>query len=263
MSPLSSDDRQGSGSRRMLVFETSILLGLSLGRSAIYSILSIIESLTRPTPLNQQTTTMNPSVVPDRPWLDLAYQVVGMLLPLVVVALAFYLVRHVAAPELGPWRAMHLDGSRPVRDLVLGVLLAAAVGIPGLGFYLLAREIGINLNVAAANLTENWWTVPVYIGMAAMNGILEEVIMVGYLFLRWRQAGWQPARIIVVSALIRGLNHLYQGFGGMIGNIVMGLFFGWMYQRTRRLWPLVIAHTLIDIVAFIGYALLKDVLTWL
>ena len=46
---------------------------------------------------------------------------------------------------------------------------------------------------------------------------------------------------IAVSALIRGSYHLYQGFGGFISNLVFGLLLGWLYQRTRRLWPLVIA----------------------
>jgi membrane protease YdiL (CAAX protease family) len=40
----------------------------------------------------------------------------------------------------------------------------------------------------------------------------------------------------------------------------MGLVFGQWFRRTRRTMPLVIAHTLIDVVAFVGYALAKDAL---
>jgi membrane protease YdiL (CAAX protease family) len=69
--------------------------------------------------------------------------------------------------------------------------------------------------------------------------------------------------VVVTSALIRGSYHLYQGFGGFVGNAVMGLLFGWVYTRTRRVGPLVVAHTLLDVVAFVGYALLKDHLGWL
>jgi len=47
--------------------ELLLVLGVSLGQSAVYSILSIIDKLTINTPLNQQTTSMNNSVVPDRP----------------------------------------------------------------------------------------------------------------------------------------------------------------------------------------------------
>ena len=87
--------------------------------------------------------------------------------------------------------------------------------------------------------------------------------MVAYLFRRWTQVGWNQWTVIAVSALIRGSYHLYQGFGGFIGNAVMGAVFGWIYTRTKRVMPLVIAHTLLDVVAFVGYALLKDHLAWL
>jgi membrane protease YdiL (CAAX protease family) len=43
----------------------------------------------------------------------------------------------------------------------------------------------------------------------------------------------------------------------------MGLVFGYAWQRTGRLWPLVIAHGIIDTVAFVGYALLAGHLHWL
>ncbi|MFI5428636.1 CPBP family intramembrane glutamic endopeptidase [Aeromicrobium sp. UC242_57] len=47
--------------------------------------------------------------------------------------------------------------------------------------------------------------------------------------------------------------HLYQGVGPGIGNFVMGLVFGYWFHRTKRVMPLVIAHTLLDVVAFVGY----------
>jgi len=51
---------------------------------------------------------------------------------------------------------------------------------------------------------------------------------------------------------------LYQGIGPFIGNFAMGLLFAWWFRSKwgkRRVWPLVIAHTLLDIVAFVGYTL--------
>ncbi len=98
---------------------------------------------------------------------------------------------------------------------------------------------------------------------AVQNALVEEVLMVGYLFTRWRQAGWPVLVVVGVSALIRGTYHLYQGFGGFVGNIVMGLVFGWAYTRTRRVWPLVVAHFLLDAVAFIGYTALHGRVSWL
>ena len=45
--------------------------------------------------------------------------------------------------------------------------------------------------------------------------------------------------------------------------VVMGLVFGYAWCRTGRLWPLVIAHGIIDSVAFVGYTLLAGRIGWL
>lgn len=248
-----------SSARRGLRTETLIVLGLSLGASAIGSILSIIEKLTRPVPLSAQTTTMNNAQTPDRPWLDLAYQLVNIALPLVVVLLALYLLNrlHRPAVDVRAGRFVGIDRSQPRRDLLRGLSLAAVIGIPGLGLYLLAKAIGINTQVAAANLTAVWWSGPVLVLAAIENAVLEEVIMVAYLFTRWRQIGWSWPLVIGLSAVIRGSYHLYQGFGGFAGNIVMGLVLGLVYARTRRVLPLVICHATLDTVAFIGYTVLR------
>lgn len=237
--------------------EILLVLGVSLGQSAVYSILSIIEKLTRDVPLNEQTTSLNNSVVPDRSWLDLAYQVAGICFPVVPALLALYLL-HLA----GQRRRIGFDLVEPGRDLVRGFGLAAAIGIPGLAFYAAARALGLNTNVAAANLAENWWTVPVLIGYALMNGVLEEVVMIGFFFNRAAALAWRPWLIVVSSAVIRGGYHLYQGFGGFVGNLVMGLVFGLVYLRVKRVMPLVVAHVILDLVAFIGYSLVAPYTDW-
>ena len=245
--------------RRSLRWETVLVLGVSLGSSAVYAVLSIIEKLTRPVPLSQQTTAMNQSATPGRPWLDLAYQLAGIVLPLAAVALALYLLNHVRRPAKDV-RAGHfvgLDRREPGRDLLRGLGLAAVIGIPGLGFYFVAKAIGINTQVSAANLEAVWWSGPVLVLAAIENALLEEVVMVGYLFTRWRQTGWSWPLVIGLSALIRGSYHLYQGFGGFAGNIVMGLVLGLVFVRTRRVMPLVVCHALLDTVAFVGYSVLR------
>src|SRR5690606_28845385 len=95
------------------------------------------------------------------------------------------------------------------------------------------------------------------------NALVAEVIVVGYLLLRLERLGWNPAVAIAVSALLRGTYHLYQGFGGFVGNLVMGVVFALVFRRFRRVGPLVVAHFVIDVFAFVGYALLYDHLAWL
>jgi membrane protease YdiL (CAAX protease family) len=69
--------------------------------------------------------------------------------------------------------------------------------------------------------------------------------------------------VIAASAAVRGAYHLYQGFGGLFGNLIMGVVFGLVYVRWRRIGPLVVAHTALDIAAFVGYAVLAPRLSWL
>lgn len=245
---------------RRHLHETWLVLGVSLGASAIWSLLRIVDRLTRAEALGSQTTAMNSSVTPDRPWLDLAYQLTGIALALVPVLLALHLLRRDDPREP---RTMGFDLRRPGQDLLRGAAIAAAVGIPGLALYAAAKALDLNTTISAANLASAWWTIPVLVLAAAQNAVLEEVVMIGYVFRRWGEAGWGTWRVIVTSALIRGTYHLYQGFGGFVGNVVMGLFFGWLYTRTRRVMPLVLAHTILDVVAFVGYALLKPHLSWL
>nr|WP_022911151.1 CPBP family intramembrane glutamic endopeptidase [Aestuariimicrobium kwangyangense] len=249
--------------RRTLLVETAIVLAISLGQSAVYSVLSIIERLTRAVPLAQQTSQLNTSATPDRPWLDLAYQLANVGFGIVPALLAVHLLASRFVPRGGVAAALGTSPRRVGRDLVWGVGVAAGIGIPGLGLYLGARALGINTTVQAANLGENWWTVPVLVLAAAMNGVLEEVVMIGYLVTRWLQAGWRTWVVVACSALIRGAYHLYQGFGGFVGNLVMGLIFGVFFVKVRRIWPLVIAHTLLDVASFVGYSFLAGRVSWL
>ena len=246
--------------RTRLGLEVAIVLGLSLGQSAVYSVLRIIERLTRDVPLAQQTSTLNASVTPDRPWLDLTYQLVGIAFGLMPVLLALYLLNLTNAPA---GRTIGFDLTRPRFDLGFGVLIALLIGIPGLGLYALARILGINTDVQASGLTDTWWTIPVLILSAAQNALLEEVVVIGYLFTRLRQLAWNTVAIVALSAIIRGSYHLYQGIGGFVGNLIMGVIFGLIYLRWKRVGPLVVAHTLLDIAAFVGYALIAPRVTWL
>jgi membrane protease YdiL (CAAX protease family) len=245
-----------------LVLETVLILGVSLGASAVSSVLRILDAVTRPEKLNELQVSMNISTTPDRPWLDLLNQVYNLTMPLFAAALACFLLLRLNRPA-GGLRSIGMDFSHPWKDLGGSALLAAGIGIPGLLFYLFAVWIGINMNVSPANLAENWWTVPVYILLAVKNGLQEEIIMVGYLFTRWAQAGWRNWVIVLVSAVIRGSYHLYQGFGGFIGNVVMGVVFGLVFMKTKRVWVLVGAHALIDIVVFVGYPLVSPLVEWI
>lgn len=243
--------------KRRLGIEIAVVLLISLGQSAIYGILTIWRKMTEPVALSQQVTRINTSTVPDRPWLDLAYQVAGTVFPLMPAVLALYLLWVHVQPARGPFGEMGFDLRKPGRDLAQGLGIFLVIGIAGLAFYIFAVHIGINTQVRPANFAEAaWWTVPMLVARAFMNGILEEVVMIGYLFTRWAQRGGNMLAMVVISAVIRGGYHFYQGWGGFVGNLVMGLAFGWLYLRIKRVMPLVIVHIILDLFAFLGAGLL-------
>lgn len=240
-------DRDGVLSREVI-----LVLGVSLGASAAYSIVSFIAKLTAPTPLSQQTTSLNTSQAPGRPWLDLSLQLLGILVAVIPAFLAIHLLNRDESDR----GRLGLDLRRPGFDIGTGLGLAAAIGIPGLGLYLLARELGINTTIAAANLPPYWWAAPVLILNALANGVLEEVVVVGYLITRLQEMGWRTRNAVAASALLRGTYHLYQGVGGFVGNAIMGVIFALFFLKTKRVLPLIIAHTILDVVAYLGYTLL-------
>ena len=98
------------------------------------------------------------------------------------------------------------------------------------------------LNVVAA-----WFTA----------GFLEELLWRSYLMnrlvdLQGKETKLAWAISLVGSAIIFGLGHTYQGLGGVIKITVFGLLFGAAFLTTRRnLWPVIIAHALLDTIGFV------------
>ncbi|ADG90197.1 CPBP family intramembrane glutamic endopeptidase [Thermobispora bispora] len=245
--------------RRLIAAELVVVFGVSLGASALIALIRFIGALTAPDELPGQRAVVVGSLAPGRPWLDLALHVASILINLAPVGLVAYLL--VRSGE--SLRTLGVDAREPGRDLARGAVLAAAIGGSGLVFYIAAVRSGINLTVVPDALPDVWWRVPVLLAEAAQNGVLEEVLVAGYLLHRLAQCGWHPWRAVAVSAVLRGSYHFYQGLGGFLGNVAMGVVFGRLYQRWGRAMPLVVAHTLIDVVAFVGYGLVRGKVDWL
>lgn len=244
-------------SRRRLRIEMWIVLGLSLGQSAVYSVVQLLDKMTR-APLAEGTSTLNRSQS-SREYFDLTYQLLDIIFALVPVVLVIYfLTEHRPSGLAGggsAFQRLGLNFDRPVKDLLQGFGLAALIGVPSLGLYAAGRALGITTAIIPSALDAYWWTVPVLVLSAIRHGIVEEVIVVGYLLDRLGKLGWAMPAAIFASAMLRGSYHLYQGFGPFIGNAIMGVIFAVVYTRTRRLMPLVIAHAVLDIVAFVGFSL--------
>jgi membrane protease YdiL (CAAX protease family) len=228
--------------RRTLVEEIVIVLSLSLLASAAYAVIDLLSA-----PLKGvYVASVDQST-------ELAKQIAGFVFGLAPIALVVHLVRRDGEGVAG----IGLAWDDPRRDLTRGVGLFVVVAIGGAAVYLGAVALGVNRFVIPVPSLGHWWTVPVLIMNAVGAALLEETIVLAYLITRLQRLGWSDTAAIAASALLRGSYHLYQGWGGFAGNLAMGLLFGWIFVRTRRAWPFVVAHLLLDVGAGVGYLLFR------
>ncbi len=85
------------------------------------------------------------------------------------------------------------------------------------------------------------------LAVSIFNPVFEEIIVIGYVFkaLEKKYRGWL---IIIISTLIRLSYHTYQGSIIIAGILPMGILFSLFYWRSKKLFPLIIAHGLLDFV---------------
>jgi uncharacterized protein len=242
--------------RRGLRIEIVVVLAVTFGLSAYTALLNLIEAVLLG--LAGQIVALNPRRSPFDP-IDLGLNLAVVFQLIAWGSLAVYLLwRSGFGPsQIGLGRLQW----RP--DILGGIGLAALIGLPGLGLYVAARALGLSANVEPVELYDTWWRIPVLLITAFANGWAEEVIVVAFLLTRLRQLRVNPVVALLASSLLRGTYHLYQGFSAGLGNVAMGLVFGYVWHRTGRLWPLIVAHGVIDSVAYVGYALAAGHLGWL
>lgn len=242
----------------MLWVEITVVLMVTFGYSALSSVLQLARSAVAEGGIGGQTVALNTSQAANS-LIDLGFQLLRVSKLLAIAGLALYLLWR---SGIGP-KAAGLMRARWRPDVWHGLGLAALIGIPGLAFYLAGRALGWTSTVAASGLDDHWWRIPTLVLAAIANSAAEETLVVAYLLTRLRRLGFSPNAALASSALLRAGYHLYQGVGPGLGNLAMGLVFGRYWQRTGRLWPLIIAHAVIDIVAFVGYALFSEHISWL
>ena len=93
---------------------------------------------------------------------------------------------------------------------------------------------------------------PLAIVLASIiNPVVEEFLWLGYGIARL--SDWTGVRAAAVSSIVlRTAVHAYQGPWAVLGILPVGIVFTWYYVRTRRLWPVVIAHVMLDAIGLAG-----------
>lgn len=247
--------------------ELALIAAVSLGQSAIYAIVRLADIATRG-PISQAQAKLNTSES-VRPAFDLIYQLLGIGFALVPVVFALWLMARdrdtePATPSVRTRLGWPTSGRDWLSDAVWGTGLFVVIGVGTLGVYFAGRVLGVTAEILPSNLGAHWWTVPVLILHAIKNGVLEEVLLLGYATDRLQKMRVGAWAAIVALALFRGSYHLYQGIGPFIGNVLMGLMFGYLFffgpRATRgRVMPFVFAHTWIDTVGFLAPGILHAV----
>jgi uncharacterized protein len=255
-------DENATPARERPGLELLAVLGVSFGMSGIYALLSFIReqvTINHGAGFSQVATSVVSASQSRYQWLDILDRLADVLNGVLPALLAVVLLmRSPGGRGLG----IGLDRLR-LREVGQGAGFAALIGIPGLGLVYVARKLGLNAQLVVTSFPDVWYRIPALLLDAFQDGVAEEIVVGAFVLTRLRQVGWSNSRALAAGAVLRGSYHLYQGYGGFIGNAVMGLIFGWWFQRTRRVWPLVIAHFVIDAVSFIGYLYLRGHVSWI
>jgi membrane protease YdiL (CAAX protease family) len=83
------------------------------------------------------------------------------------------------------------------------------------------------------------------IGVAA-SGFSQEFIMRGYLIPRFERLLGSTVKAVLITSVLFGGYHIYQGIAAVIGDVAIGLVYAIAFCLLRRLWPLCLAHALMN-----------------
>lgn len=88
-----------------------------------------------------------------------------------------------------------------------------------------------------------------YLALAITAGLCEEFLYRGFAMAVFLRVGFQAWLVVLVSSVLFGLAHSYQGRGGMVMTLIIGLVLGASRSAYDSLVPAIIWHSAVDVVA--------------
>lgn len=88
-----------------------------------------------------------------------------------------------------------------------------------------------------------------YFALAVTAGLCEEFLYRGFALGAIIRAGSPVWAAVVISSILFGLAHIYQGRGGSVGTMLLGVLFGAARVVYHSLVPIVLWHAAVDLVA--------------
>jgi CAAX protease family protein len=176
---------------------------------------------------------------------ELAPALVSVIFQLFLSWSPILVIGYLLAGSREGWPGIGLTRFRP-GDLGMGVVLWATSFVLVIVLAQLFRYFGQReVNFLAEGLPL-WFRVVQAVLLAVTAGVTEEIVVRGYAQTRLEQLRASTPVILLVPTALWGVLHVYQGLGAAMTIFGLGLMYAWYYHRTRRLWPLILAHTLFD-----------------
>jgi membrane protease YdiL (CAAX protease family) len=88
-----------------------------------------------------------------------------------------------------------------------------------------------------------------FLALAVTAGVCEEFLYRGFAMAALTRAGLPAWSVVLLSSVLFGLAHLYQGRGGLLSTLVIGTVFGTARIAYDGLFPVVVWHFAVDAVA--------------
>ncbi|MGD0944013.1 MAG: CPBP family intramembrane glutamic endopeptidase [Acidimicrobiales bacterium] len=163
--------------------------------------------------------------------------------PLAAAALAVYLL---SISGEGGGRAIGLDRSDARQDLaLLFPIFLLCFLVPDAGVALLLHAAHVHVIAPASQNLPPYFSI-VGIATALVSGVVEEIVVLGFLVRRLEQRALNPAAVVVIAVLVRMSYHVYYGWG-VVPVAAWALASVLMYRRYRRLGPFIVVHMLWDL----------------
>lgn len=223
--------------RRVLRMEVLVVLAVGVAPWTASAIVLLVKYL-----MIHRTTPVLSAVITGHPLADSAALSFDLIAGCGAAALVAYLLRR-SGESLAT-----LGASRPDFRRGLRLALLLLVGLLATDFVVAVVTALLHTPSPDQQLSAgiNRLYLPPVLIESVRAGLLEELLVCGYLLHRLRQLGWSDRKALAASTLIRASYHVYGGIPLLALIVPMGLVFGRIYQKTQRLAPLILAHALYD-----------------
>lgn len=149
------------------------------------------------------------------------------------------------------WTLASLGLRFSMPQTIAGMLLLIGANLAIAGFYELVQAL-TNTDPAAATTVQASVSLPVLIALTLINPLYDELFSVAYIVRATEGAG--AAFAVTLSAIVRFICHLDQGPIVAVTILPLGIIFAAVYWRWRLVWPLIVAHAVMDFLGLMPQA---------